>query len=476
VRRAARVVCLSSAIAALTLVCATGQAAAQGCGATITTNTTLTHDLTDCSGNGIVIGADDITLDLNGHTIDGEVAFGSGSGVKNSGFDGVTIENGTIQEFHFAGVELTDAANNHVRGLDLQSMFFQGIFVEGSSAGTLVEDNRADALGIAISIDASNLRVERNVATGNAEGGSGKVGPLAVFGDDNRIEGNNVRLVNVDGAGTGVGEGSLVVGGDRNQIVGNTANDGDHNGIVVASDAIDNLLRGNLAERNGQLFRGFGLGDGIVVEGGSTTMLSSNSANFNEGIGINQEFGTAKDLGRNRAQGNTGSAQCVGVSCDSSPTLLGRRAASTSYSGMSANVKRATPFPLFFPVTVRKLSAYLDGRGATTGSQVLTAIIYRNATGGPTELVARSFQVTIPAGRDPGWVDFYLPFPPRLQPGVYWLGIHSGASGGVARFAWDPAANSRRFNIDAYSDGPSSPFGTSLIDNQQMSIYASGSY
>jgi len=40
------------------------------CGDTITTDTTLDSGLLDCPNNGIVIGADDITLDLNGHTID----------------------------------------------------------------------------------------------------------------------------------------------------------------------------------------------------------------------------------------------------------------------------------------------------------------------------------------------------------------------------------------------------------------------
>jgi hypothetical protein len=41
------------------------------CGETITTDTKLANDLSDCPQDGIVIGADDITLDLNGHTIDG---------------------------------------------------------------------------------------------------------------------------------------------------------------------------------------------------------------------------------------------------------------------------------------------------------------------------------------------------------------------------------------------------------------------
>ena len=42
------------------------------CGDTITTDTTLHHNLVNCPNNGIIIGADNVTLDLNGHTIDGD--------------------------------------------------------------------------------------------------------------------------------------------------------------------------------------------------------------------------------------------------------------------------------------------------------------------------------------------------------------------------------------------------------------------
>ena len=43
-----------------------------GCGDTITADTTLDSDLVNCPNNGIVIGAEDVTLDLNGHRIDGD--------------------------------------------------------------------------------------------------------------------------------------------------------------------------------------------------------------------------------------------------------------------------------------------------------------------------------------------------------------------------------------------------------------------
>ena len=77
----------------------------------------MTNDLLDCLGNGLVIGANGITLDLGGHTIDGT---GLGVGIVNNGFDSVTITNGIVQEFDF-GVQLNDGtATNIVSNMTLQ--------------------------------------------------------------------------------------------------------------------------------------------------------------------------------------------------------------------------------------------------------------------------------------------------------------------------------------------------------------------
>jgi hypothetical protein len=43
------------------------------CGQTLTHSVKLTKDLVNCRGDGLVIGADGITVDLNGHTVDGVV-------------------------------------------------------------------------------------------------------------------------------------------------------------------------------------------------------------------------------------------------------------------------------------------------------------------------------------------------------------------------------------------------------------------
>ena len=70
---AAFVTLLAAALACwLAIGGAQASAAQVKCGDTITTDTTLHADLVNCPNNGIIIGADHITLNLNGHRIDGD--------------------------------------------------------------------------------------------------------------------------------------------------------------------------------------------------------------------------------------------------------------------------------------------------------------------------------------------------------------------------------------------------------------------
>jgi hypothetical protein len=74
-------------------------------------------------------------------------------------------------------------------------------------------------------------------------------------------------------------------------------------------------------------------------------------------------------------------------------------------------------------------------------------------------------------------VDFQLPTPVSLGVGYYWLGLHSGDTHVVARFAWAARANSRLYNADAFADGASSPFGGQRTrDNEEISIHAFGEF
>ena len=90
-------------VLAMTLLGGASPAVAAGhgrlaCGDTVTKSMRLTADLRDCPENGLVIGADGITLDLNGHRVDGDASRG-GVGIDLEGHRGVTIANGTVRDF-----------------------------------------------------------------------------------------------------------------------------------------------------------------------------------------------------------------------------------------------------------------------------------------------------------------------------------------------------------------------------------------
>ena len=110
-------VCLAAMLSALF-----PPAGAQGtlCGATIVSDLVLDEDLT-CVGTALVIGADGITLDLNGRTISGS---GTGEGVLVSGRSGLTVKNGTrfgCPDGSLASCPSTSANSSRVRRFNFAS-------------------------------------------------------------------------------------------------------------------------------------------------------------------------------------------------------------------------------------------------------------------------------------------------------------------------------------------------------------------
>jgi parallel beta-helix repeat protein len=112
----------------------TNTAANDLCGATIVESHTLDHDLT-CAGDGLVVGADGITIDLNGHTITGS---GAGVGVLAAGRSGVLIVGGTIQNFTI-GVQLSASTGVTIKEIQV-TRNRDGIFLIGSSGNTIKEN------------------------------------------------------------------------------------------------------------------------------------------------------------------------------------------------------------------------------------------------------------------------------------------------------------------------------------------------
>jgi parallel beta-helix repeat protein len=293
------------------------------CGDVIAQDTTLDSDLLDCPADGIVIGADNITLDLNGHTIDGisTSPFHGARGVVGTTTEscpigcsrGVTIENGSIQQF-FLGIELNNlqvpmAAHSVIRqltisgtgsamevagdGMQIERNSMDSSMFVSDSVGVVIERNRLSTGGIGIGGGAHG-RVVRNSVSG------GTVGISVSDGSDhelvrNVVSGNRVGIRAINSA--------YRIRVERNFAYANT-----EDGIQV--ECCQSLIRSNVANGNGD--------DGIDVAFGSDefgpNVAVGNLASHNGDFGIEALPGVI-DGGHNRAFGNGNPLQCLTVVC-----------------------------------------------------------------------------------------------------------------------------------------------------------------
>jgi parallel beta-helix repeat protein len=91
------------------------------CGQVITQNVILTSNLRCVDSDGLIVGASEIVIDLNGHTITGpnsdrDIKTSNKVGISVPNVNNVVIKDGTIEEFQ-AGILLTGSQNVEVSGI-----------------------------------------------------------------------------------------------------------------------------------------------------------------------------------------------------------------------------------------------------------------------------------------------------------------------------------------------------------------------
>jgi parallel beta-helix repeat protein len=285
------------------------------CGDVITQDTTLDSDLIDCRSDGIVIGADNIMLDLNGHTVDGYAPDGGRAyqGIHSEGHDGVVIENGTVTQFVTGVASESGGRDVVVRRMTLADSA-AGAFVFGGS-GVVIKDNvmflNVDG-GIWVDRSAG-VDIRRNTIL-DEPGGNG----ITVDGSaDANIEHNVIKRQQI---------GMLVSTSARPTVSKNSVDD-NHDGIIVGASRDGGRIEANSASRNVSFgisvveATGFVVtknsahdneGDGIQVESGNT--VAKNTANQNGDYGIEASPGVI-DGGGNKASGNGNPSQCLNVFC-----------------------------------------------------------------------------------------------------------------------------------------------------------------
>jgi hypothetical protein len=251
------------------------------CGATISTDTTLTTSDpvvfnagtpadAPCTGSGLILRSG-VTLDCGGLTLKGR---GAGTGISAPSGEAVTITNCVVDAFGI-GIQVGGLGSHTVQGVRVLNSRSNGVVVSG----------------------------DFNTVTGVVSARNGGVG-FQVRGDDNQIGPTNVARDNARGGFTLTGNGQFV---DTNYAVNN-------GGAGFAGAGRGSFFFANTAVNN----RGAGLtyGGGTI---GLPNDLASTAAigNTGNGIAVTGSPDTAFDGGGNIADANGGAIPCqiAGAAC-----------------------------------------------------------------------------------------------------------------------------------------------------------------
>lgn len=230
-----------------------------GCGTVITEDTVLGADIGPCGdivsepghtpgGHGVVIAADGVTLDLNGHTIfglGGSVVLHQATGVVVDEHSDVTVRGGTVRDF-FHGVQVINGARNTVYAMRS---------IDNTTGNGIVLQNARDSRVV-----------------GNTVINSGGFGGISVF-DGRRPEqlddlpsGNNTIVNNVvdQSDNRPSTTGISLEHGSGHRVVGNTVTRSSGDGIsllagsnplpgsgVVLPPVTNSVISGNVVTGNG---------------------------------------------------------------------------------------------------------------------------------------------------------------------------------------------------------------------------------
>ena len=138
--------------------------AALGCGSVVTTNVTLTADITACPGDGLVVGADGITIDLGTHRLSGgegysDVAAPGSVGVRIGKHDRVTLKGAPTDPFALSNNEIVGFETAVLLGNGAEKNTLQGLNLRGVRFGVALRKAQRNTIeGNSVSFAAVNGR------------------------------------------------------------------------------------------------------------------------------------------------------------------------------------------------------------------------------------------------------------------------------------------------------------------------------
>jgi hypothetical protein len=154
---------------------------------------------------------------------------------------------------------------------------------------------------------------------------------------------------------------------------------------------------------------------------------------------------------------------------------FGKSSQGAAMNTASADVKRASPYTLSVSgAALSKLTAYLDGLGATSGSQTVMGVVYASDGGGgaPGSLLCHTSALAITAGTAAAWTDLPIAGTCTLAAGTYYLGLFTGQTAAVVRYGYDTVTGGAQYSSNVFTSGPSNPWGATSAINVQVAMFA----
>jgi parallel beta-helix repeat protein len=228
------------------------------CGQIITEDVTLTSDLECGPGDGLTVGASDITINLNGYSITSSDEAGSEDPSMN--YDGSS------------GILVANAENVAISGLGEISGFDRGITFMGSSGGQVADLQLANNDVGVLMTGSEGTEVSRNTITNNG---------IAVISDS-----SNQGVIAFNQVVANLEQGMLLLGSDENVVAANNMFGNGDNGIYL-----DILSNGNTIDFN-TVF-GHEVAD-LNNAGGQPTNVNQNSFGDNNNCGTSLPGGLCR--------------------------------------------------------------------------------------------------------------------------------------------------------------------------------------
>jgi parallel beta-helix repeat protein len=228
------------------------------CGEIVNEDVTLTSDLECGPGDGLIVGADDITINLNGYSITSSDEAGS--------------ENPSINYDGSSGILVPNAQNVAISGLGEISGFSRGVTFMGSIGGQIADVQLANNdIGVLMT-GSEGTEVSRNTITNNG---------IALISDA-----SNKGVIAFNQVVANLEQGMLLLGSDDNVVAANNMFGNGENGIYT-----DILSNGNTMDFNTV----FGHeGADLNNDDGRSTNVNQNSFGENNNCGTSLPGGLCR--------------------------------------------------------------------------------------------------------------------------------------------------------------------------------------